>query len=128
MSEIDAGPFANGAVVLRGRDARGRMRYEVHHGEGGAPIRMLHDRGEAVAFAEGLPAPEGLEPIIPPREVSVSPRAAALREQMGLDQYQQGPDPNDGVPSKTMSERRARSGAGASSRAPVVVPRPREGN
>jgi hypothetical protein len=126
VSEVEAGPFANGAVVLKGRDVRGRVRYEIHHGDGGAPIRLLHDRGEAIAFAEGLPVPEGLEPIIPPREISVSPRATELRKQMNLDVYEPVPDPNDGVPSKTMSAHRARAGAGASSRAPVVLPRPRE--
>jgi hypothetical protein len=125
MTKIEAS-FPNGAVILRGVDARGRLRFEIHYGEGGSPVRMLRDRTEAIEFAKSLPVPEGLEPVVPPAPISVSPRAHARRAELGIDMYQPVPEPNDGAASRPMSPARSRSGSGPSDRVVGVAVRPRE--
>jgi hypothetical protein len=125
MDKFEAGPFENGAAVIARRDERGRMKFDIFDAAAGDPVRMMYDRGAAIAFAKALPVPEGLEPIIPPSPLNISPRAHALRKQLDLDVYVPVPEPNDGGPDRSMSAARARSGAGPSERRPYVQPRPR---
>jgi hypothetical protein len=125
--KFTAGPFDhNGAAVLAECDARGRLRFAVFSAAGGDPVRLMRDRDAAIAFAQSLPIPEGLEPIVPPSPIGLSPRAhPALRAERGLPPEPVA-EPADGAPSRSMSPARARSGAGPSASVVGVASRPRE--
>jgi hypothetical protein len=65
-------------------DARGRLRFAVFDAAGGDPVRRMYGRDAAIEFAKSLPVPEGLEPVWVERPRSISPRAVALRRELGL--------------------------------------------
>jgi hypothetical protein len=77
--------FANGAAVAVRRDARGRLKYDVHGPAGGDPVAIRASRDEAVALALSLPPmPADAEFAWQERPHSISPRSARRRE-LGLD-------------------------------------------